>query len=66
VLEQNYFQVDHEYYKQTDGLAMFAPTSSILRETYTQHVEHKQMYTILIKQQKIYFRYVDDILMFYV
>jgi hypothetical protein len=27
VLEQNYFQVDQEYYKQTDGLAMGVPIS---------------------------------------
>jgi hypothetical protein len=35
VLEQNYFQVDQEYYKQTDGLAMGAPTSSILAQKHT-------------------------------
>jgi hypothetical protein len=34
VLEQNYFQVDQEYYKQTDGLAMGAPTSAVLAEIY--------------------------------
>jgi hypothetical protein len=36
-MEQNYFQVDQEYYKQTDGLAMGAPTLSIRAETYTTH-----------------------------
>jgi hypothetical protein len=34
VLEQNYFQFDREYYKQTDGLAMGVPTSTILAEMY--------------------------------
>jgi hypothetical protein len=34
VMEQNYFQVDQEYFKQTDGLAMGAPVSSILAEKH--------------------------------
>jgi hypothetical protein len=38
VIEQIYFQFDQEYYKQTDRLAMGAPTSSILAETYIQHM----------------------------
>jgi hypothetical protein len=29
VMEQNCFQFNQQYYKQTDGLAMIAPTSSI-------------------------------------
>jgi hypothetical protein len=63
VTEQNYFQFDQEYYKQTDELALGGPTSSILAETYVQHMERTQIYPILIKQQIIaYFRYVDDIL----
>jgi hypothetical protein len=51
VVEQNYFQFDQEYYKQTDGLAMGALTSSILAETCIQYMEHTQIYPILIKQQ---------------
>jgi hypothetical protein len=63
VIEQNYFQVDEDYYKQIDGLTMGAPAPSLLAETYIQHMEHKHIYQILIKQQIIaYFRYVDDIL----
>jgi hypothetical protein len=50
VMEQNYFQSDQQYYKQTDGLAMCAPISSTLAETYIQHIEHKQIYHILIKR----------------
>lgn len=50
-MEENYFKVDQEYYKQTDGLAKGAPSSSILAETYIQHLEHKQIYPILRKQQ---------------
>jgi hypothetical protein len=66
IVDQNYFQIDKQYYKQTDGLAMGAPTSAILAQTYLQHMEHEQIYPILIKQQIIgYFRYVDDILIIY-
>jgi hypothetical protein len=66
LLEQNYFQHDHKYYKQTNGLAMGAPTSAILAEIYIQNTEHTQIYDILIKQHIIaYFRYVDDILIVY-
>jgi hypothetical protein len=45
---------------------MGAPTSSILSETYIQHIEHTQIYPILVQQQIIaYYRYVDDILIIY-
>jgi hypothetical protein len=65
-MEQNYFQFDQDHYKQTNGLAIGAPTSSILAETYIQHIQHTQIYPILIQQQIIaYFRYIDDILIIY-
>jgi hypothetical protein len=54
VIEQNSFQFDQEYYKQTDGLTMSAPSSSILAETYTQHMEHTQIYSILIEKTNNY------------
>jgi hypothetical protein len=42
---------------------MGAPISSILAEICIQHMEHTQIYPILIEQQIIaYIRYVDDIL----
>jgi hypothetical protein len=42
---------------------MGAPTYAVLAETYTQHMEHNQIYPVLIKYQIIgYFRYVDSIL----
>jgi hypothetical protein len=66
ILEQNYFQYDQKYYKQTDGLAMGAPTLAILAEIYIQNMEHTQIYDILKKQHIIaYFRYVNDILIIY-
>jgi hypothetical protein len=40
---------------------MGAPISAILAETYIQHMEHKQIYPVLLKHQIIgYYRYVDD------
>jgi hypothetical protein len=45
---------------------MGAPTSAIIAETYLQHLEHNQVYNLLIKHQITgYFRYVDDILIIY-
>jgi hypothetical protein len=40
---QNYFQFDQQYYKQTKGLAMGAPTSAILAEKFIQHMEDKHI-----------------------
>jgi hypothetical protein len=34
-MEQNYFQFDQNYCKQTDELAIGAPTSALLAEAYT-------------------------------
>jgi hypothetical protein len=34
ILEQNYFEFNQQYYKQTQGLGMGAPTSAIFAETY--------------------------------
>jgi hypothetical protein len=53
ILEQNYFQIEQEYYKQIDRLAMGAPTSSVLAETYIQYIEHTQIYPIVVQQQII-------------
>jgi hypothetical protein len=53
VKEQNYSQFNQQYYKQTEGLAMGAPTSAILSEVYIQYMEHKKLYPILKKQKII-------------
>jgi hypothetical protein len=34
VTERNYFQFDHQNYRQTEGLAMGAPTAAVLAEIY--------------------------------
>jgi hypothetical protein len=66
ILEQNYFQFKNQLYKQNDRLAMGAPTSAILAETFIQYLEHTIIYQILRKHQIIdYYRYVDDILIIY-
>jgi hypothetical protein len=42
IMEQNYFQFEQEFYTQTDGLAMGAPTSAIISEAYIQNIEHNK------------------------
>jgi hypothetical protein len=65
VLEQDYFTHNNSFYKQTFGLEMGAPTMPILSEIYLQYLEHHSIFKILYSQQtKVYFWYVDDILLF--
>jgi hypothetical protein len=65
--EQNYFQFEQKFYKQTDGLAMGAPTLAITSEADIQNMGHKQIFSILVKHQIAgYFRYsYVDILIIY-
>jgi hypothetical protein len=66
VLRQNYFQHGKELFQQKEGLAMGAPTSSILSEVYLQNLEHNSIFKILMEQNIVaYFRYVDVILIVY-
>jgi hypothetical protein len=37
MMEQNYFRLNQQYYKQTEGLARGAPASAILAEVYIQY-----------------------------
>jgi len=56
----------NQTYMQIEGLAMGAPTSSIMSEVYLQFLENNGIYKILTKHSiKVYFRYVDDILIIY-
>jgi hypothetical protein len=48
ILKHNYFQLHRDVYKQTEGLAMGAPTSSIFSEIYLQHLDHTTTADILI------------------
>jgi hypothetical protein len=57
---------NNEYYQQTDGLAMGAPTSAIIAEIFIQQLEHTMIIEILRKHYIIdYYRYVDGILIIY-
>ena len=56
----------NQTYIQHDGLAIGAPTSSILSEFYLQHLENSKIYDILLNFNIVgYFRYVDDLLVIY-
>jgi hypothetical protein len=53
-------------YVQHEGLAMGAPTSSILSEFYLQHLENSKIYSLLLNYNVMgYFSYVDDVLIIY-
>ena len=66
ITAQNYFKFQDKTFLQTDGLAMGAPTSSVLSELYLQYLENTTIFDILFKFKILgYFRYVDDILIVY-
>ena len=66
IIMQNHLSFQDKTYVKNNGLAMGAPTSSILSEIYLQILENTKIFDIL-KEEKIigYFRYVDDILIIY-
>jgi len=49
IISQNYFQFQGTIYLQKEGLAMGAPTSSILSEIYLQHMENNTIPELLEK-----------------
>ena len=66
VTSQNYYGFNGKTYIQQKGLAMGAPSSSIISEIYLQFLENSKALTILTKPGiEGYFRYVDDILLIY-
>jgi hypothetical protein len=66
IIKQNYFEQNSIFYQQSEGLAMGAPSSALLSETYIQHLEHNQILDLLTKHKIIsYHRYVDDVLLVY-
>ena len=66
MIAQNYFQHANNQYIQEQGLAMVAPTFSILSEVYLQLLESTKIFYILRNHQLIgYFIYVDNILIIY-
>ena len=48
IMDQNYVQFTGHTYAQHEGLAMGAPTSSILSELYLQHLENSKIYNMLL------------------
>jgi len=63
---QNYFSNNGEILIQNEGLAVGAPTSSLLAEFFLQHLEQLHIPYLSDKHKIIkYFRYVDDILVIY-
>jgi len=66
LITQNYFRFKNMTYVQPDGLAVGAPSSSILSEFYLQHLESHKIYSPLLSHKvEGYFRYDDDILIIY-
>jgi hypothetical protein len=66
ILNQNYLKHNNYQYTQNEGLAMGAPTSAILAETFIQYLEQNNIINILQKHHIMdYCRYVDDILIIY-
>jgi hypothetical protein len=64
--EQKYLQFNHQFFKQNEGLAMVAPMSAILAETFIQYLEHTVISKILNKHQILdYYKYVENILIIY-
>jgi hypothetical protein len=63
IFEQNYIQINEQYYMQNESLPVRVPTSAVLAETYIQHLEDTSIIDILNKHQNMhYYRYVDGIL----
>jgi hypothetical protein len=50
IIKKNYFELNTNFYLQSQGLAMGAPSSALLSEIYLQHIEHNQILDLLIKQ----------------
>jgi hypothetical protein len=66
IIEQNYFHHNNLFYKQKEGLAKGAPSSSVLSELYLQFLEHNEILKIISDHKIInYARYVDDIIIIY-
>jgi len=66
ITKQNYFMYNDNIILQEDGLAMGAPSSSIISEIFLQHLEHTKLPSIAKRLELInYFRCVDDILIIF-
>jgi len=65
ITQQNYFR-HNDTITQTDGLAVGAPSSSIISEIFLQHIEHTYLLHLTQKHKLVnYVRYVDGILLIF-
>jgi S-ribosylhomocysteine lyase LuxS involved in autoinducer biosynthesis len=66
ITRQNYFISNDDIIIQNDGLAIGAPSSSIIAEIFLQHAENLHLACLTQKHSIInYFCYVDDILLIF-
>jgi hypothetical protein len=66
ITKQNYFTHKQDIIIQHDGLAMGAPSSSLIAEFFLQYTEDVHLAHLSHKHSIInYFRYVDDILLIF-
>jgi hypothetical protein len=66
IVTRNYFKFQDKTYLQKNGLAIGAPTSSILSEMYVHFMENTKIFDIHRRSRvEGYYRYVDDILIIY-
>jgi hypothetical protein len=66
IIGQNYFANNKDIVTQYDGLAMGAPSSGLIAETFLQNTEHLHLAHLTERHGSInYWRYVDDILLIF-
>jgi hypothetical protein len=53
IIKQNYFELNSNFYLESQGLAMGVASSASLSEIYLQHIEHNQILNLLIKHKVI-------------
>ena len=58
-LTTTYFQYNHEFYEQLDGVAMGSPISPVIANFYMEYFEEKALNTAA-KKPSCWFRYMDD------
>ena len=59
LLTKTWFMYNGKFYKQTDGVAMGGPASSVVAEIFMQSHDKRALSTF-ISPPKVYERYVDD------
>ena len=60
LLTKTWFLFDGTFFKQTDGVALGGPASSVVAELYMQNHDNRAL-TTFENSPRIYKRFVDDI-----